>query len=932
MAQLRGEHFEERIRQFERRDPDLYKELWKKLVEVEPEDQELITKSVIHTADEPLVDQAGAPTTPGSRVVETIVSRNARPVMVIRDNSVTTDFIGPDSQVWANRINSAQGLLDQVIPSVGRIEVNNNPDYLWVGTGWVVSEDILITNRHVAREFARHGPEGFVFRSGLNGGPQIPRVDFLEEYGSAQSLEFTIDSVLWIATPSDPDVAFLRIRKSTFGPPLPTAITLAESVIEDEIVATIGYPARDSRVPDQDLVQRVFGDVYEKKRLAPGQVKVVQEEDLEHDCSTLGGNSGSPVISLASGQAVGLHFAGVFLEGNYAVPAPRVAELLQKALRSELPGMRTITSVAKPSDPADPSNPENDFLLDSGRDSSCTFKMSIPVEVTVRVGGMNLPLIVSAQSQGALPLGSQAENPFEAALRMAKTAVRHRDDVVDVRLGYRFKRGWITDERVVVVEVRKKMDKSALHALGVHPIPEHFGPLSVDVRTAPLQNQLENLGISFEGLERLPRPGAYREPPDVELERVQEHMQAVFHASPDCGFPCLKAFFSRVKRRLTATMYEWEPNHISDQIVAAMHGRGRTVTMVTQRAGTAKAIDDLRQRIGNKLHHVWASIGDNRLIPTAYHIKVASRDGEELWLSSGNWKDSNQPDIDPAGDDSTRITPLRNHNREWHVIVHNPKLATIFQKFVEWDFREAQRVPVEEALEIELPDLFVPEPAFAEPEVRGRGRYFDPLKLDRVIDIQPLLTPDQSKRGKRLYITTAIAMLKRAGRSICIENQSFNLLKDNVDEFEEFFSTLRGKQDAGVHIRIIFRDPREFGQSNAARLDRLLETIKDFGIDTDKIKVQRRCHTKGIIVDQEEVLLGSHNLTNSGALYNRDASLLVRDAEVARYFQGLFEYDWETLAVQEAEELVGGIELAPKGAPTPDGYRRVSAAEVLGLV
>ncbi len=933
MAELRNEHFEKYIRQYAKRDPELYNELQEKLLKRERVDEEWIAKAIIHTPDEPLVDAAGLATTPGTRVVETIVSRNARPVMIIRDNRATAEFVGPDSQVWANRVTGAQGILDLVIPSIGRVEVSNNPDYLWVGTGWLVAEDVLVTNRHVAREFAKQGPEGFVFRSGLNGGPQIPRVDFLEEYGSSQSLEFTVDSVLWIAKPSEPDVAFLRVRKSTFGPPLPPPILLAEDKIEEEIVATIGYPAKDARVPDQDLVRRIFGDVYEKKRLAPGQVKLVHEEDLEHDCSTLGGNSGSPVVSLGSGKAVGLHFSGVFLEANFAVPGPRIAELLRKALRSELPGMRPIVTSPPPVAAAGQSSLASNLLLDVGRDSSCTLKMSIPIEITVRVGGITLPPVIASVGGGggAIPPGSSGENQFETALRMARMAVEHRDDVVEVRLGYRFKRGWITDERVVVVEVRNKLGKSELRAMGVEPIPAQFGGVGVDVRTASLQDQLENLGISLEGLEALPRPGAYREPPDFELERVNEQMHAVFHASPDCGFPRLKEFLGRVKGTLTATMYEWEPNHISDAIEAAMSGPGRTLTMVTQKKGTEEAIADMRQRIGNKLKHVWASVGSGKLIPMAYHIKVASRDGEEVWLSSGNWKDSNQPDIDPTGDHSTQIAPLRNHNREWHAIVRSQKLATVFQKFIEWDFREAQLVPVEEAFEIELPDLFVPEPAFAELEARGAGKYFAPLELDRMIDIEPLLTPDQNERGKRLYISTAIAMLKRANRSICIENQSFDLLRDNVDEFEEFFSGLKSKQDAGVNVRIIFRDPREFGLSNATKLDKLLEIIKDFGLDTDKIKVQRRCHTKGIIIDEEEVLLGSHNLTNSGALFNRDASLLVRDAEVSRYFKELFEYDWQTLAVQESEELVGGIELAPKGVPTPAGYRRVSAAEALGL-
>ena len=57
-----------------------------------------------------------------------------------------------------------------------------------------------------------------------------------------------------------------------------------------------------------------------------------------HDCSTLGGNSGSVLLDLATGEAVGLHFAGRFLEANYAVPAAVVAARLEQVLRPKPPG------------------------------------------------------------------------------------------------------------------------------------------------------------------------------------------------------------------------------------------------------------------------------------------------------------------------------------------------------------------------------------------------------------------------------------------------------------------------------------------------------------------------------------------------------------------------------------------------------------------
>ena len=61
-------------------------------------------------------------------------------------------------------------------------------------------------------------------------------------------------------------------------------------------------------------------------------------DELQHDGSTLGGNLGSPVINLKTGEAVGLHFSGLLVKSNVAVPAPKVHELLGKVRRAELVG------------------------------------------------------------------------------------------------------------------------------------------------------------------------------------------------------------------------------------------------------------------------------------------------------------------------------------------------------------------------------------------------------------------------------------------------------------------------------------------------------------------------------------------------------------------------------------------------------------------
>src|SRR5690606_17712295 len=83
-------------------------------------------------------------------------------------------------------------------------------------------------------------------------------------------------------------------------------------------IAVIGYPARDPLRNDPAVQDELFERVFQVKRLQPGEIvggqptasfgKIVQA--ATHDCSTLGGNSGSAVIDLETGEVLGLHFGG----------------------------------------------------------------------------------------------------------------------------------------------------------------------------------------------------------------------------------------------------------------------------------------------------------------------------------------------------------------------------------------------------------------------------------------------------------------------------------------------------------------------------------------------------------------------------------------------------------------------------------------------
>jgi endonuclease G len=262
--------------------------------------------------------------------LETIVLRVGRPVLTVQNGAAILEFRDAESQVWKSRLENARDRLLGPTAAVGRVELQNHFQMDWVGTGWLVAEGLMVTNRHVAEVFAQSNGTRFIYRTGRDNRPLRAQIDFLEEANRPDEFTFELTDVLHIEKDGGPDLALIKV-KPVSGRQMPEPIRISSSLgTVDGDVAVIGYPARDSRIPDQQLMIDIFGDVFNKKRLAPGQVTRSTAKELLHDCSTLGGNSGSVVLDLNSGEAVGLHFAGRFLETNYAVPGAVIINRIKK--------------------------------------------------------------------------------------------------------------------------------------------------------------------------------------------------------------------------------------------------------------------------------------------------------------------------------------------------------------------------------------------------------------------------------------------------------------------------------------------------------------------------------------------------------------------------------------------------------------------------
>lgn len=252
-------------------------------------------------------------------VLEAIVLPTMRPVIDIIADSFTAPASGP----WA-ALEKHRARLEAAIRVTGRVELVNHPFLPYGGTAFLIGPDLLLTNRHVAEGFLKGlGTRELRFFPGRSAS-----VDLRQEVVASESITLKIVAGLLIHPYWD--AALLKVTGAPAGREPLRLLASEPAKLEGREVAVIGYPALDpTPTSNPELQIKIFGGKFEKKRLQPGKAIGTRPvgcygnlvEALAHDCSTLGGNSGSVIVDLQSGHVMGLHFAGQYLVANYAVPA-----------------------------------------------------------------------------------------------------------------------------------------------------------------------------------------------------------------------------------------------------------------------------------------------------------------------------------------------------------------------------------------------------------------------------------------------------------------------------------------------------------------------------------------------------------------------------------------------------------------------------------
>ncbi len=391
----------------------------------------------------------------------------------------------------------------------------------------------------------------------------------------------------------------------------------------------------------------------------------------------------------------------------------------------------------------------------------------------------------------------------------------------------------------------------------------------------------------------------------------------VAFASPESTYAVTKDFLDNAQSSILIGIYDFTAQYIKERLFKAMR-RGVKVSLMLDldgRTGETELYDDL---VAHGCEGVPAPSCASKNVHyfSSSHEKVIVIDDEWSLVQSGNYSENSVPENETDGGDPNNWVP---GNRDMGVAVKSKPLAKFLTGVLRSDMKLELDATTPEALgglagkaEVEML-----ESAPAEiPTKLFKSKKFNPANA---VSVTPILSPDN-------YMSVIPDLLRSAKKSISLEQQ---YIRGGQTDIGTLLAAIKEAMDNndGLDVRIILAKPFP-----GKRFDKEANEIKklknDFGLALGKnIRILNpkyfvHCHNKLIVVDGEKVLISSQNWSDSAVSKNREAGLLLEYPQMAKYYESIFDSDWET-----------GVKTLTKkkGAPEFFGPEALASGKVVPL-
>lgn len=106
---------------------------------------------------------------------------------------------------------------------------------------------------------------------------------------------------------------------------------------------------------------------------------------------------------------------------------------------------------------------------------------------------------------------------------------------------------------------------------------------------------------------------------------------------------------------------------------------------------------------------------------------------------------------------------------------------------------------------------------------------------------------------------------------------------------EELANELINAKKRGVDVKLIIDATNVYSRKSK------IKELRSAGVPVKVENYAGKMHSKSIIIDDEYIVAGSMNFTNSGENKNDENVLIIENKTLARYYKGFFEYLWKKI-------------------------------------
>jgi hypothetical protein len=233
---------------------------------------------------------------------------------------------------------------------------------------------------------------------------------------------------------------------------------------------------------------------------------------------------------MKTGKAVALHFAGLYMIENYAVPASTINRYL-KDRPWQFESVKTAPSPPAKAEPIVRGVSGTGSPTPNSREVSVT----IPLKITVSLGTPEVDGAATITSGEPSTKISTIDEAAHALLRENKT-----EGVFSVWPGFEIREGRLTDKECLVVSA----SPDRLAAVR-QEMPVTFASYPVEIRPASLNEQMESAGILEAPISSVQYNDDDRTGAGFSFDWIEEEMDVLLHVGPERSWVVLHDFLQK---------------------------------------------------------------------------------------------------------------------------------------------------------------------------------------------------------------------------------------------------------------------------------------------------------------------------------------------------------------------------------------------------